>query len=149
MARLFTSKRGKSGSTRPISKKSPSWCKYLPEEVEALVVKLAKQGNTPSMIGNILRDRYGIPLVKPLTGKSISEILRESKLSPSIPEDLQVLLGKAESLAKHLQKNRQDHVNKHSLTLIESKIHRLVNYYKARGVLPQDWKYTPAAASVE
>lgn len=149
MARLFTSKRGRSSSTRPISKKPPSWCKYLPEEVEALVVKLAKQGHTPSVIGNILRDRYGIPLVKSLTGKKICRILNESNLGPTIPEDLQVLLGKADSLAKHLQKNKQDYVNKHSLALIESKIHRLVNYYKSRGVLPQDWKYTPVAASVD
>ncbi|MCJ7760663.1 30S ribosomal protein S15, partial [Candidatus Bathyarchaeota archaeon] len=64
MARLYASKRGRSGSTRPISKKSPSWCKYREEEVEALVVKLAKQGNSPSMIGLILRDNYGIPLAR-------------------------------------------------------------------------------------
>lgn len=113
------------------------------------MVKLAKQGYTPSVIGNILRDRYGIPLVKSLTGKKICRILNESNLGLTVPEDLQVLLGKADSLAKHLQKNKQDYVNKHSLALIESKIHRLVNYYKSRGVLPQDWKYTPVAASVD
>jgi len=149
LARLFTSKRGRSGSTRPISKKTPSWCKYRDEEVEALIVKLAKQGNSSATIGNILRDTYGIPLSKPITGKKIGYILSQSQTAPNIPEDLQVLLKKATGLAKHLRKNRQDYVNKHSLTLVESKIHRLVKYYKSEGLLPSDWKYTPAVASVE
>lgn len=149
LARLFTSKRGRSGSTRPVSKKAPSWCKYREEEVEALIMKLAKQGNTASTIGNILRDTYGIPLSKAITGKKIGQILSQSGETSSIPEDLQVLLKKATSLAKHLQKNRQDYVNKHSLTLVESKIHRLVKYYKSEGRLPPEWKYTPAVASVE
>lgn len=149
MARLFTSKRGRSGSTRPISKKAPSWCKYRDEEVEALIIKLAKQGNSAAAIGNILRDTYGIPLSKPITGKKIGDIISQSQTAPNIPEDLQVLLKKATGLAKHLQKNKQDYVNKHSLTLVESKIHRLVKYYKSEGLLPPDWKYTPAVASVE
>ncbi len=149
MARLFTHKRGRSGSTRPISKKPPGWCNYRPEEVEALIMKLSKQGNTPSAIGVILRDKYGIPLVKSITGKKMGEMLSQSQLASNIPEDLQVLLEKAQGLAKHLQRNRQDSVNKRSLTLVESKIHRLVKFYKSEGVLPPDWKYTPVAASVE
>lgn len=149
MARLYASKRGKSGSTRPISKKSPSWCKYREEEVEALVVKLAKQGNSPSMIGLILRDSYGIPLARSISGKKVSQLLRQSQASPSIPEDLQVLVQKAKDLAKHLQRNKQDSVNKHSMALVESKIHRLTKYYKSEGLLSQDWKYVHAVASVD
>jgi small subunit ribosomal protein S15 len=30
---------------------------------------------------------------------------------------------------------------------VESKIHRLVKYYKSKGVLSQDWKYSLEAAS--
>ncbi len=149
MARLFAGKRGRSGSTRPISKKTPGWCKYRPEEIEAIIVKHSKQGDGPSTIGVILRDRYGIPLTKSITGKKVGQLLRQSQLASNIPEDLQVMLEKAKSLAKHLQRNKQDHVNKHSLTLVESKIHRLAKYYKSKGVLPADWKYTPAVASVE
>ncbi|MEM1589111.1 MAG: 30S ribosomal protein S15, partial [Candidatus Bathyarchaeia archaeon] len=37
--------KGKSHSTRPVSKRPPSWCKYQPEEVEALVIKLAREGH--------------------------------------------------------------------------------------------------------
>ncbi len=63
MARLYSGKRGSSGSTRPVSRRPPSWFKYEPEEIDALVLKLSKEGNPPSIIGQILRDRYGVPLV--------------------------------------------------------------------------------------
>ncbi len=148
MARLYVSRRGRSGSTRPISKKTPSWCKYQPEEVESLVVKLAKQGSNPSTIGMILRDQHGIPLIKPITGKSVTEILNKSGMKIEIPEDLDTLLKKASRMRKHLEKNKQDSTNKRALTLIESKIHRLVYYYKRKDRLPKDWKYVPSVASV-
>ncbi|MCJ7761230.1 30S ribosomal protein S15, partial [Candidatus Bathyarchaeota archaeon] len=60
--------KGKSHETRPVSKRAPSWCKYQSEEVEALIVKLAKEGNSASRIGTILRDQYSVPLSKPITG---------------------------------------------------------------------------------
>jgi len=140
--------RGKSHSTRPVSKRPPSWCTYKPEEVEALVVKLAKEGHPPSMIGIILRDQYGIPLVKPITGKSIRQILREHGLARPIPEDLENLIRKANRLVAHLEKHRKDYHNKRALQLIEAKIHKLSKYYKKKGVLPPEWKYKTAAASI-
>jgi small subunit ribosomal protein S15 len=148
MARLYTSKRGRSGSTRPISKKAPSWCKYTPEEVEALVQKLAREGNPGSTIGVILRDRYGVPLVKSITGKTIHELLKASQQEGNVPEDLSVLVRTAEDLRRHLEKHRKDYVNKRSLAMIESKIHRLVKYYRARGQLRPDWQYKHMVASV-
>ena len=148
MARLYTSKRGKSGSTRPLSKKPPSWCKYSAEEVEALCVKLSREGNTPSVIGTILRDKYGIPLVKSIVGKSIVNILKKSGVVTKMPEDLEIILRKASGLKIHLEKNKADHICKRSLTLIESKVHRLAGFYKAKGMLPADWNYKTVAASV-
>ncbi|MFH0848768.1 MAG: 30S ribosomal protein S15 [archaeon] len=148
MARLYTHKRGKSGSTRPLSKKAPSWCKYSAEEVEALCLKFAREGNTPSMIGTILRDRHGIPLVKAITGKTIFKILKKSDAAPKMPEDLETLLRKSDHVRLHLQKNKSDHISKRSLALIESKIHRLVGFYRSEGVLPPDWKYKTVAASI-
>ena len=85
---------GKSHSIRPISKRPPLWLKYTPEEIIALVIQLAKDENSASMIGIILRDQFGIPLVKPITGKSISQIIKESELSSSLPEDLENLIKK-------------------------------------------------------
>ena len=126
--------KGKSHSTRPVSKRPPSWCKYQPEEVEALVIKMAKEGHPPSRIGTILRDQYAIPLVKPITGKTITQILKEAGLAPATPEDLGELLKKAARLSAHLEKNKKDLHNKRALQLIEAKIHKLARYYKREGV---------------
>ncbi|MFQ6065245.1 MAG: 30S ribosomal protein S15 [Candidatus Bathyarchaeia archaeon] len=139
--------RGKSHSIRPVSKRPPVWCKYMPEEVEALVIKLAKEGHPPSKIGIILRDQHGIPLTKPITGKSITEILRDAELAPSLPEDFENLLRKASRLRAHLEKNKEDLHNKRALQLVESKIYRLMKYYKREGLLPPDWKYEAKAVS--
>lgn len=140
--------KGRSHSTRPVGKRPPAWCKYTPEEVVALVVKLAKEGNSPSKIGVILRDQYGIPLIKSIAGKSILEILKENGLAPKMPEDLENLIRKAMRIALHLQKNKKDKHNKRALQLVESRIHRLAEYYKERGVLPPNWEYKAAIASV-
>lgn len=140
--------KGKSHQIRPVSKRSPTWCKYQPEEVEALVIKLAKEGNPPSSIGTILRDQHAIPLTKPITGKTITKILKDAELTPAIPEDLGSLLKKAESLIVHLEKNKKDLHNKRTLQVIEAKIHKLSRYYKREGVLPPNWKYEPKIASL-
>ena len=140
--------KGKSHSIRPVSKRPPSWCKYQPEEVEALVIKLVKEGHPPSRIGTILRDQYAIPLVRPITGKTITQILKEAELAPAIPEDLGNLLKKAARLVAHLEKNNKDLHNKRALQLVEAKIYKLARYYKREGVLPQNWKYEPKLATI-
>lgn len=140
--------KGKSHSIRPVGKRPPVWCKYTPEEVESIVVKLAKEGHTPSKIGVVLRDQYGVPLTKPIAGKTITEIMKQAGLAPSLPEDLEVLLKKASSLIVHLEKNKKDSSNKRALQQIEAKIHKLAKYYKREGVLPADWKYEAKTASL-
>ena len=140
--------RGSSHSTRPVSKRPPTWCKYKPEEVEAIVVKLAKEGYNPSKIGTILRDQHGIPLTRPIAGRTIYQILKDAGLAPSLPEDLETLLKKAARLHVHLEKNKKDLHNKRALQLIEAKIHKLSRYYKRRGILLPDWKYDVKAASL-
>jgi len=148
LARLYSGKRGSSGSTRPVSRRPPAWFKYEPEEVEALVLKLSKEGNTPSLIGQILRDKYGIPLVSQVAGRRLEKIIPEESRT-KLPEDLENLLRKATSATRHLEKNRKDFPNKRDLALIESKIHRLVFYYRKIGRLPKDWVYKPVAASLD
>ncbi len=141
-------KRGRSHSIRPVSKRPPSWCKYQPEEVEALVIKLAKEGHPASRIGTILRDQYAIPLVKPFTGKAITQTLEDAELAPSMPEDLGNLLKKAATLTVHIEKNKKDLHNKRALQIIEAKIHKLSKYYKRKGILPQNWKYQAKTATI-
>ena len=140
--------KGKSHSIRPVSRRPPSWCKYEPEEVEAFIIKLAKEGHSLSSIGTILRDQYAIPLTKPITGKKISAILEAAGLKPTIPEDLANLMKKAHSLAVHMEKNKKDLHNKRSMQMIEARIYKLSRYYKREGVLPKTWKYEAKVASV-
>jgi small subunit ribosomal protein S15 len=140
--------KGRSHSTRPVSRRPPSWCRYQPEEVEAFVIKLAKDGHSLSQIGTILRDQYAIPLVKPITGKSISGILEAAGMAPSMPEDLANLIKKAHGLAVHMDKNAKDLHNKRAMQVIEARIHKLSRYYKRKGVLPQNWKYKAKVASI-
>ena len=136
-------KKGRSSSTRPVTKAPPPWMRYSPEEIEQLIVELARRGFTPSMIGIILRDQYGIPLVKPILGKSITEVLEEHGLAPQIPEDLMFLIRKAIKIRKHLEEHPKDMSAKRGLLLTESKIRRLIKYYKRVGKLPPDFEYKP------
>lgn len=142
MARIHSGRRGRSGSKRPYREEKPHWLNVNPKEVEKLVVDLAKSGYTMSMIGLILRDRYGIPSVKLATGKKIGQILEEKGLLPPVPEDLIALMKKAVRVYDHLQEYKKDFHNKRALQLIEAKILRLVDYYKTVGKLPKDWQYS-------
>ncbi|MEM2376962.1 MAG: 30S ribosomal protein S15, partial [Candidatus Korarchaeum sp.] len=95
MARMHSRKRGKSESKRPPKTTPLDWVPLKKEEIEELVVKLGRRGIPPSQIGMILRDEYGVPLVKRISGKKITEILEENGVAPKIPEDLMTLINKA------------------------------------------------------
>ncbi len=131
--------KGKSGSTKPI-KRIPSWMRYQGKEVEKLIIRLAKAGNTSGEMGMVLRDTYGIHDVRAIANKKITKILRENNLLKEIPEDLMALIKKMVSVKKHLEKNRQDKTAKRGLQLTDSKIRRLIKYYKNSGKLHADWK---------
>jgi len=140
--------KGKSHSTRPARIGPPKWVRFSPEEIEGLIIELARKGYGPSMIGIILRDQYGIPLVKSILGKGITEVLEEHGMSPPLPEDLLQLIKKAVNLRRHLEEHPKDKHAKKGLIDLESKIHRLVKYYKRVGKLPPDWKYSPEKAKL-
>lgn len=143
MARMHSRKKGKAGSKRPVRKSAPSWVRYSNKEGEMLITKLAKEGKSPSEIGMILRDTYGIPNIRETMGKKLTKVLEEKKLLSKLPEDLLGLIKKSVRLRKHLESNRQDQFSKRGLLLTESKIKRLVKYYKRTERLPEDWKYQP------
>ncbi len=140
--------RGQSHSTRPPVIEKPEWVDMPPEKVEELVVTLYKKGYPLSLIGVILRDQYGIPLVKAVTGKKALRILRERGMAPEIPEDLFNLIRRAVRIRRHLEEHPKDYHSKRGLQLVESKIYRLAKYYKRVGVLPQDWKYEPEKIAI-
>jgi len=141
MAKMHSRARGRSGSRKPGKRTKPSWMRYKPKEIELLVTKLAKEGKTSSYIGLVLRDSYGVPDVKAATGKKIIELLAEKGIAPNIPDDLLSLMKRSIIIRKHLEKNKQDMPALRGLQLTESKIKRLVKYYKRMGKLAIDWKY--------
>ena len=148
MARIHSHRHGKSHQTRPTSRSNPSWVTTTPEEARTAALKLSKEGVSPSRIGQALRDDYGVPLVKPLVGKSLGEILSEGKAAPKVPQDLQDLFDKAQRVQKHLGTHRSDRKNVHSLELVEAKIYRLSKYYKEKGILPSDFRYKAVVAQL-
>ena len=148
MARMYSRKKGKAGSTKPVKKAIPSWTRYKESEVEMLVAKLAKDGKTPSQIGLYLRDVYGIPDVNVIAKKSITKILGEKNLLSNIPEDLMALIRKGVMIRKHMEENHKDMTALRGLQLTESKIGRLAKYYKRSGRIEKDWKYDHKSVSL-
>ena len=146
MARRYSKKHGKSGSKKPIKKTLPVWLRYKPKEVELLIAKLAKEEKNSSEIGIILRDTYGIPDVRTLCKKKISQILKEKKIAPEVPDDLTALIRKSVEIRKHMGTNSKDETAKRGLTLTESKIKLLTKYYKKTGKLASEWKFDPERA---
>ncbi len=140
MARMYSRKHGKSGSTRPHREEAPQWVDMSPKEMENKIVELAKEGVSPSEIGEVLRDQYGIPSVK-YFGLKIMEVLEENDMAPKIPEDMDKLMDRAQDMRDHLEKNPRDSSAKHGLEQAESKIRRLSKYYKRKGKIPENWKY--------
>ena len=118
------------------------------EELEKKIVELAKEGYTSALIGLILKEKYGIRNVRKILNKKISQVMKEHNVYPEVPEDLICLMKRAIKVREHLKKHKKDKHSRRGLELIESKIRRLVKYYKREGVLPKDWKYDPEKAKL-
>lgn len=142
MSRMHSSKRGRASSRRPAVRENPSWVQMQPAEVKEAALKLAREGKSQALIGLILRDQYGVPDIKLLTGKKLSEIIKEGGMAPQIPDDLNSLILKARNVSRHLRDNKKDYSNNRGLQLIESKIRRLTKYYKREGIIPANWTYS-------
>ena len=138
---MHSRKKGKHGSKKPSKKTAPSWIRYKGKEAELLIAKFAKDGKTASQIGMILRDVYGIPSVLALCGKSISAIHKDKKLLPEVPEDVTALFKRYAAIKKHIEANKHDETAIRGLHLTESKINRLMKYYKRTGRIPKAWKF--------
>jgi small subunit ribosomal protein S15 len=147
MARMYSRKKGKSGSKKPMVKKA-AWVKYKPNEIEEIIVKLAKKGYPSARIGLVLRDQYGIPSTRIMTKEKISKILNKHNLYPKLPEDMYNLIKRAVDLIAHMEKNKKDYISKRGLELTESKIRRMAKYYKRKNQLPEDWKWDPEKAKL-
>ncbi len=138
---MHSRRKGKAGSNRPVKKTRPAWTPVKQKEIELLVVKLAKEGKTASQIGITLRDSYGVPDARVFLGKRVTKVLKEKGVAKDLPESLMALIRKSVKIRKHLEENHKDMPALRGLQLTESKIKRLVKYYKEQKVLPLDWKY--------
>ena len=145
---MYSRKRGKAGSQRPGKVVTQPWIRYKTDEIEKLIVKLYKSGNSISVIGMILRDTYGIPSVRFITKKRIAKILKANGLKSKLPEDVTALVKKDIRLVKHLDGHKKDMTVWRGLIITESKINKLAKYYKREGVIPQDWKFDRKTAKL-
>jgi small subunit ribosomal protein S15 len=142
---MHSRRRGSSGSDRPAADEPPEWSDVDEATIEERVVELAEEGYDPSGIGLKLRDEgvqgTPVPDVKLATGKKVTEILEEHDADPEVPEDLRNLMVRAVRLHEHVEENPGDAQNKRSLQNTESKIRRLVDYYRG-DELDAEFTYT-------
>jgi len=149
MSRIHSGRKGRSGSHRPFPVQKPAWVTVGKAEIVEEAVKLAKGGMSAAQVGAQLRDGFGVPSVRAVTGARMVPLLREAGVHPELPEDLQALLKRVVHLQRHLVTHPKDHSNRRGLNLMESRIRRLAAYYRERKMLPANWSYTSASAVLQ
>jgi len=149
VSRIHSGRKGRAGSHRPYPVSKPEWVTASTEEVVAQAVQLAKAGRSHAQIGQTLRDSYGVPSARAVTGKSLGALLAGQGLRPEIPDDLQALLKRVVHLQGHLKTHPNDLANRRGLTLMESRIRRLARYYRQRERIPESWRYSAAGAALQ
>jgi small subunit ribosomal protein S15 len=142
---MHTRRRGSSDSDKPVADDPPEWSDVDEDAIVDRVVELAEAGHSPSVIGQKLRDEgvegTPVPDVKLATGQKITEILEANDAAPELPEDLRNLMERAVRLREHMDENPTDHQNKRALQNTQSKIRRLVDYYRG-DALDEDFTYS-------
>jgi len=149
MSRIHSGNKGRAGSHRPYPLTKPAWVTVSQEELVSQAVQLSKTGLSSAQVGLALRDSYGVPSARAVTGKRLGTLLHESGVTPEIPDDLQALLKRVVHLQRHLETHPKDLSNLRGLSLMESRIRRLARYYRQRKRIPETWRYTAAAAALQ
>ncbi len=140
---MHTGRHGKSKSRKPDPESVNVPQDFDKPQVEAQIVEYARKGTTPAMIGQMLKEKHGVPYVKQYFGRRLVAILSDNKVGGEMPQDMMDLLRRATVMRRHLEKNHNDVHNRVRLGRVEAKIWRLSKYYKRTGALPADWKYEP------
>ncbi len=151
MAKMHSKKRGKSKSRKPVREEgapASGACKLSRDEIAELAAGYARQGMSQAMIGERLKEEHNVQYIKEATGSRLAKLLSEKGIKPGIPGDMLALMTKAVRVRRHLAANRQDVYSRVRLIRIESKLLRLSRYYRAKGVLPEAWRYDPQQAEL-
>jgi len=103
----------------------PIWVKMKEPELKKVIAELAEK-NSPSQIGIILRDQYGIPTTQ-IFGKKLNAYLIE--LGIDRKESLENAEIKIERMKEHLKKNITDKSAKHKLQKAQSHLNTIRKYH--------------------
>ena len=146
MARLYSKRKGKSKSRKPLM--SEANVEVDMKKIDAPVAAYIKQGMNSAMIGQNLKDKHNVGYIKAAFGMRLGQYLAEKGVKKEMPDDLVALMRKAVIIRKHLTANHRDVYGKVRLHRVESKIWRLSKYYIQSGKLPASWKYDPEQAAL-
>jgi small subunit ribosomal protein S15 len=103
----------------------PAWVKMKEPELKKIILELSEK-NSPSQIGFILRDQYGIPTTK-IFGKKLKAYLEELGINRN--EDLENAEKKVNALKEHTKKNITDRKAKHKLQQAQSRLNITKKYF--------------------
>lgn len=103
----------------------PTWVKMKETELKKVIKKLSEK-HSPSQIGIILRDQYGIPTTK-IFGKKLKAYLKEVGIEKN--EDLENAEKKVKNLKEHLKNNITDRSAKHKLQHAQSRLNIIKKYF--------------------
>ncbi len=103
----------------------PAWIKMKEPELKKVILELSEK-HSPSQIGFVLRDQYGIPTTK-VFGKKLKEYLTE--LGIEVNEDLENAEKKVTNMKEHLKNNITDRHAKHKLQHAQSRLNITRKYF--------------------
>ena len=133
----------------PISRKEiPEWVTLSEGELKEIILDLARKETSLSRIGIILRDYYGIPDIKLITGKTLKNTLEGYGVETKLPDDLKDLIVRALNIREHYETNKKDKTALKGLQNTEAKIRSLASYYVREGDLPKNWRYNSQRAKL-
>ena len=104
----------------------PSWVKMKEPELKKTILELSEK-HSPSQIGIILRDQYGIPTTK-VFGKKLKAYMKELGIERN--EDLENAKKKVDAMKEHLKNNVTDRKAKHKLQEAQSRLNIIKRYFK-------------------
>lgn len=107
------------------AKTKPTWVKMKESDLKKIILELSET-HTPSKIGHILRDQYGIPTTK-VFGKKLKEYMKELGIERN--EDLENASKKVDAMKEHLKNNITDRKAKHKMQKAQSRLNIIKKYF--------------------